>query len=86
MIASLLCESGDKDWQCNVGRRPSTHDRPSRAGRFLAAQWQEILRALDGFGDFAQKFFQIFVAVDEIDLRGVDDEQVRRCVVKEKCS
>ena len=39
-----------------------------RAGRFLPAQRQEVLCALDRFGHFSQQFLQIFVAVDEINV------------------
>jgi len=38
------------------------------AHRVLPAQRQEVLCALDGLGDFAQQFLQIFVAIDEINL------------------
>ena len=54
------------------------------AGGIFAAQGQKILRAFDGGGDFFQQFLQVFVAVDEIDLIGVDDEQVGLRVVEEK--
>jgi len=39
-----------------------------QAHRVLPAQRQEVLCALDGLGDFAQQFLQIFVAIDEINL------------------
>jgi hypothetical protein len=55
-----------------------------RAGRILTAQRQEILRALDRGGDFFQQFLQVFVAVDEVDLGSVHDQQVGLRVVKEK--
>src|SRR5205807_1472940 len=67
-------------------QRPTTPDKrpPLRARRFLAAQRQEVLRALDRLGDFAEEFFQVFVVINEVDFRGIDDEQVGRGVVKEK--
>src|SRR5208282_581955 len=55
-----------------------------RAGRILTAQRQEILRALDRGGDFFQQLLQVFVAVDEVDLGGVHNQQVGLRVVKEK--
>src|SRR6266496_4987983 len=54
------------------------HDQTLRAGCFLAAQRQEVLRALDRGGDFSQQLLQVFVALDEVDLRRVHDQQVRR--------
>jgi bifunctional DNA-binding transcriptional regulator/antitoxin component of YhaV-PrlF toxin-antitoxin module len=39
-----------------------------RPYRFLSTQWQEVLRAFDRLGHFAQQFLQVFVAVDEIDV------------------
>jgi len=45
----------------------------SRPHRFLPTQRQEILRALDRFRYFPQQLLQVFIAVDEIDLRSVDD-------------
>src|SRR6267143_615416 len=67
---------------------PTTADqRPKttlRAGRFLAPQRQKILRALDRGGDFFQQLLQVFVAVDEVDLGRVHDQQVGLRVVKEK--
>src|SRR5258708_5745995 len=55
-----------------------------RAGRFLAAERQEVLRPFDRCGDFAQQFLQVFVALDEVNFRRVYDQQVRRRVVKEE--
>ena len=40
--------------------------------------------AFDRGGDFAQQLLQVFVAVDEINFRSIDDQQVRRRVVKEE--
>jgi hypothetical protein len=39
----------------------------SGAGRFLAAERQEVLGSLNGLGYFAEQLLQVFVAVDEID-------------------
>src|ERR1700675_2663184 len=69
-------------------RRPSSqksrHPTNLRAGRFLAPQWQEILRTLDRRRDFFQQFLQVFVAIDKVDLGRVHDQQVGLRVVKEK--
>ncbi len=43
--------------------RPST---ALRTGRFLAPQRQEVLRPLDGFGDLAEQFLEVLVAVHEV--------------------
>src|SRR6185437_8151374 len=55
-----------------------------RAGGFLAPQRQEVLCAFDGLRDLTQQLLQIFVAFNEIDLGGINDQQVRRRVMKEK--
>src|SRR5262249_33247036 len=52
--------------------------------RLLPSQRQEILRTLDGFGDLPQQLLQVIVAVHEINLRRIHNQQVGRCVVKEK--
>src|ERR1700688_3082395 len=48
------------------------------------AQREEILRALDRLLQAAQELLEVGVAFDEIDFRGIDDEQVRRGVAKEE--
>src|SRR5208282_1019779 len=48
------------------------------------AKWQEILRAFDGLAEAAEEFLQILVAFDEVDIRGVDHEQIRSRVAKEE--
>src|ERR1700722_13910919 len=57
---------------------------PLRPRSILPAQRQEILRALNRLGDFAQKFLQVFVTVDESDVGGVDDQQIGRGVVEKE--
>jgi hypothetical protein len=44
---------------------------------FLPAQRQEVLRPFDGLTDFAKQLLQVFVAVDEINLRCIDDQKIR---------
>src|ERR1700722_9605319 len=62
-----------------------TNQRPTlRAGRVLAAERQKVLRALDRRGDFFQQLLQVFVTVDEVDLGGVYDQEIRLRIVKEK--
>ena len=63
--------SADRAEPTTTGQR-----RFSRSHGVLPAQRQEILRPLDGLRHFAEEFLQVFVAVDEIDVGGVDDEQV----------
>jgi hypothetical protein len=41
------------------------------------AQGKEILRALDGILEAAKELPEVGVALDEIDLRSIDDQQVR---------
>src|SRR5450631_2150586 len=50
----------------------------------VAAQWQEILGPADRLADPSQQRLQILTVFDEVDLRGVDDQQVRRSVVKKE--
>src|SRR5580704_19700425 len=50
--------------------------RSSSSHRLLPAQWQEVLRPLDRLRHLAQQLLQVFVAVDEINVRSVDDQQV----------
>jgi hypothetical protein len=54
----------------NPAHGPTTNDQRRFSGthRFLSAQRQEVLRALDRLGHFAQQFLQVFVAVDEINV------------------
>ncbi len=49
---------------------------PLRAGGFFPSQGQKVLCALDGFGNLAQQLLQIFVALHEIDLRRIHDQQI----------
>src|SRR5579859_1770273 len=51
-------------------------ERFLRPDRFLPTQGQEVLRAFNRLGHLAQQFLQVLIAVDEINLRGVDDQQV----------
>src|SRR6516164_456234 len=55
----------------------------SRNG-FIAAQGQEILRAPDRFAHPPEQRLKVFAVLHKIDLRGVDDQQVRRRVVKKE--
>src|SRR5580692_3215693 len=48
------------------------------------AQREEVLRALDRLLQAAQKLLKVGVALDEIDFRGIDYEQVRRGVAEEE--
>ena len=48
------------------------------------AQWEEVLRALDRLLQAAQELLEVVVALDEIDFRGIDDEQVRRGIAEEE--
>src|SRR5436309_10877923 len=48
----------------------------SRAGGRFPAQRQEVLRALDGLGQPPQQLLQVFVAVDEINVRSIHNQQV----------
>lgn len=41
-------------------------ESPLCARSVLSAERQEILRAFDGLGDFAQQLLEVCVAVDEI--------------------
>src|SRR5271166_3013903 len=50
----------------------------------VAAQRQEVLGTADGFAHAPQQCLQVFAALHEVDIRGVDDQQVRRGVVEEK--
>ena len=50
----------------------------------LLAQGQEVLGAFDGFADPAEENLEVFAALDEIELGGVDDEQVAGGVVEEE--
>jgi hypothetical protein len=50
----------------------------------LLAQGEEVLGAFDGLADAAEEELEILAVLDEIDLGGVDDEQVAGGVVKEK--
>src|ERR1700678_813872 len=58
--------------------------RLSSASRFLAAQRQKILHALDRSGDFFQQLLQVLIAIDEINLRRIHNQQIGLRVVKEK--
>ena len=40
--------------------------------------------SLDGFLKAAQKELEVFAALDEVNVRRVDDQEVRGCVVKEE--
>src|SRR5579864_1866270 len=68
--------------RCTLYR--ATRNRALRSHRVLPAQRQEVLCALDGLGNFAQQLLQVFIAIDEINVRGVDNQQVRRRVVKKE--
>jgi hypothetical protein len=43
---------------------------------FRGAEGEEILGAFDGFLEAAEKLLEIVAALDEVDVRGVDDEEV----------
>src|SRR5260370_41179437 len=75
------------NWQgesVQLARRTSLQRLSSRADRFLSAQRQEVLRAFDRLSHLAQQFLQVFVAVDEIDIGRINDQQVRRRVMKKE--
>src|ERR1700761_5622084 len=58
---------------------------PLRVGRVLVrSQRQEVLRAADRLAHTPPQRLQIFAALDEIDLRSVHDQQIRRRVVEEE--
>src|SRR5450755_4692915 len=50
----------------------------------VAAQGQEVLGAANGLTHPSQQRLQILTVFDEVDLRGVDDQQIRRSVVKKE--
>src|SRR5258708_6122929 len=50
----------------------------------MASQRQEVLRPLDRRRHLPQQLLQILVALYEINLRSIHDQQIRRRVVKEK--
>jgi hypothetical protein len=47
-----------------------------RAGRFLAPQRQKVLRPLDGRRNLLQQFLQILIALHEVNLGSIHDQQV----------
>src|SRR5450631_3984114 len=50
----------------------------------IAAQRQEVLSAANGLTHPSQQRLQILTVFDEVDFRGVDDQQVRRSVMKKE--
>src|SRR5664279_2167032 len=50
----------------------------------VRSQWQEVLRTSNRLTDSAQQRLQVFAALHEIDVGGIDDQQIGRCVVKEE--
>src|SRR5277367_2959607 len=59
------------------GIDPIATDDRLRPRPILPTQRQKILRPLDRLGHLPQQFLQVFVAVDEINLRRIHDQQVR---------
>src|SRR5450755_3405633 len=55
-----------------------------RLHTIVAAQRQEILGAANRLADPSQQRLQVLTVFHEVDLRGVDDQQVRRSVVKKE--
>src|SRR5690348_13813710 len=51
--------------------------------RQCSSQGQEVLRAVDGFAEALEEGLEIAVVVDEVDVAGVDDEQIAGAVVEE---
>ena len=50
----------------------------------LAGRGQEVLRTLDGFADPAEQELEVFAALDEVELGGVDDQKITGGVVEEE--
>jgi hypothetical protein len=51
---------------------------------FGGAEGQEVLRAFDGVLEAAEELLEVFAALDEIDVGGVDDEEVGGGVAEEE--
>src|SRR5260370_161447 len=49
-----------------------------------SAEGEEVLRAFDGFLEAAEEELEVFAALDEVDVRGVDDEEVGGGVAEEE--
>src|SRR5438094_6786231 len=68
-----------------VSRAPRKLSRSAAGLKLLrAAERQEILRALDRILQAAQELLEIGAALDEVDLRSVDHQQVGSGVAEEK--
>src|SRR5260370_25237743 len=48
------------------------------------AERKEVLRALDGILQPAEQLLQVFAALDEINFRSIDDQQIRRSVAEKE--
>src|SRR5712691_682360 len=51
---------------------------------FRGAEGEEVLGSLDGFLEAAQKELEVFAALDEINVRGVDDQEIGSSVAEEE--
>src|ERR1700691_3793434 len=51
---------------------------------FGSAQGEEVLRAFDRVLQTAQELLEVGTALDEVNIRGVDHQQIGRGVVKEE--
>ena len=48
------------------------------------AQGEEVLGAFDGILEAAEELLEVFAAIDEVDVGGVDDQEIRGGVTEEK--
>ena len=80
--SGLIVAAGERRPEAYLGRRIPAASYSLRV--VLLAERKEILRALDGLADPAQQDLEVFAALDEVDLGGVDDQQIAGGVVEEE--
>src|ERR1700733_7645764 len=73
-------------FSCRCSQTPAARHRGRNLRGSALAQRKEILRAFNRLAQAAEKFLKILIALDEVDLRGIPHQQIRRGVAKEKVS
>ena len=84
---SVQGNHGGVEFERQAQQSESGHGVPCPYGKrelFGGAQGEEVLGAFDGILEAAEELLEVFATLDEIDVGGVDDEEVGSGVAKEK--